>query len=126
MWKRIVAVIVLCWVGYSVYGAYKTGLFSRPEMPVGAFSLSFKNGLRAIVVGIDDERQERRYFGVATEVPSYLEEAWSFCTPPTNAEAKEILTIRGNRPFERAEAVCRIEADEEEVVRGFITTVPKL
>ena len=126
MWKRIAAVLVLGWVGYSVYVSYKAGFFSRPEIPEGAFSLSFDNGLRAIVEGVADERVARRYFGVAMEVPSYLEEAWSLCIPPTPDEEKQISDARGNRPGERIEAVCRVKVDEDVVVRGFITTVPRL
>lgn len=97
-------------------------------MPPGAFSFSFKNGLRAVVVDIPDERGNRRYFGYPTEVPFYLEDAWSICSPPTAEEAPAATAFMEAQDFpgDRFEAVCRIQVDDETVVRGIITTVPRL
>lgn len=116
------------YLGFGAYAYNEAGYFTRPDIPSGAFSLSFNNGLRAIVVEVPDERKSRRYFGVATEVPSYLEDTWSLCSPPTaqeQIEADQFIKKR-NKPFERFEAVCRIEADGEVVIRGLITSVPRL
>lgn len=97
-------------------------------MPEGAFSLSYKNGLRAILVDIPNEKNTRRYFGFPTEVPFYLEEAWSFCSPPSKDERKDVSAFMKGRnwPGERFEAICKIEVDNKVVVRGVITSVPKL
>jgi len=97
-------------------------------MPPGSFSISFKNGLRAILVDVPNERDTRRYFGFPVEVPFYLEDVWSFCSPPSDEEAAQVQQFMAQRDFpgERFEAVCRIQVDDETVVRGLITTVPKL
>ena len=116
------------YLGFGGYLYNEAGYWTRPDMPSGAFSLSYKNGLRAIVVGVPDERKSRRYFGFETEVPGYLEDVWSLCSPPTGyekAEAERFME-QSARPFERIEAVCRIEADGETVIRGLITSVPNL
>lgn len=60
------------------------------------------------------------------KVPFYLEDAWSFCAPPTEIEIAEIMTARGDNPGERIEGVCKIDVDGDVVVRGFVTSVPKL
>jgi len=64
------------------------------------------------------------------EVQPWFEEAWSFCTERTKAERAEI----GRMPedFQRAvenarfDAVCRIDVDGTQVVRGLIFSVPRL
>ncbi|MBE7731459.1 hypothetical protein [Devosia faecipullorum] len=131
MWKwvgRIVVVAVLGWVGYATYDWYMAGHHTRPEMPEGAFSLSYKNGLRGILVDISNEKETRRYFGFPQEVPNYLRDAWSWCQPPTEAEAPQVAQFleERNMPGERFEAVCKITADDDVVVRGIITSVPRL
>ena len=130
MWMKVIVISLVAIIGHFAYEGYrdyyKLGLDTRPEMPPGAFSMSFKSGLRAILVGVPNERDTRRYFGFPAEVPFYLEDAWSFCTPPTEEYAAEFLAKRGNNPGERFEAVCRIQVDDDEVVRGVITSVPKL
>lgn len=126
MWKWVLSFLVVAGVSYAVYDFFRAGLNNRPAMPDGAFSISYKNGLRAILVDVPNERSSRRYFGFPAEVAFYLEDAWSFCTPPTDEELAEFTANRKNNPGERFEAVCRIEVDEDVVVRGLITSVPKL
>jgi hypothetical protein len=131
MWKWIGGLILLGAVGFvawAAYDYYEAGLHTRPEMPPGAFSLSYKNGLRAILVDVPDDRETRRYFGRPVDVPFYLEDAWAFCSPPEGtevAEAERWLAEAG-QPGMRFEAICRIDVDGETVIRGFITTVPRL
>jgi hypothetical protein len=93
-------------------------------MPEGAFSLSYKSGLRAIVVGVTDMRPERKYLGVSFEVPRWYADAWSYCSAPTSDEKKALSEDLG--PGARFEAVCRIKVDETEVLRGAIYSVPNL
>jgi hypothetical protein len=129
MWKWIkrgLLIFILGYVGWGAFDYYRAGYHTLPPMPEGAFPLSYANGLRAIMVGLPDETDSRRYFGYPLEVPFYLQEAWATCKAPTEVEIGEIEAQKPNRPGERIEAVCRIEVDGDIVVRGFITTVPKL
>jgi hypothetical protein len=128
MFKWIVFTALLMGLGFLAYNQYRAGYFTRPEMPEGAFSLSYKSGLRGILVSIPDERTTRRYFGYRAEVPFYLEASWSFCRPPREDEQQSVSTFMKRRdwPGERFEAVCEIDVDGEAVIRGWITSVPKL
>ncbi len=121
-------VAVACFVGYGIYDYFRAGLHTRPEMPQGAFSISFKTGFRAILVDVPNERDTRRYFGYPAEVPFYLEDAWSICSPPTSDEEPEAVAFMEAQDFPgaRFEVVCRIQVDDETVIRGVITTVPRL
>lgn len=97
-------------------------------MPPGAFSLSYKNGLKAILVDVPDERETRRYFGYPADVPFFVEDAWSYCSPPDDeevAQAERWLSV-SDQPGMRVDAICRVDVDGEAVIRGIITTVPKL
>ena len=122
------AVLVVGGVGYGVYDSYRAGHFSRPEMPPGAFSLSYKNGLRAILVDIPNQMETRRYFGFPLDVPFYLKESWSFCARPTDDDKGHVAEFMKDRnmPGERFEAVCKIKVDDDIVVRGVITSVPRV
>ena len=131
MWtwiKRGLFVAVVGYGGYAAWDYYQGGFFSRPDMPEGAFSLSYKTGLRAIVVDVPDQRETRRYFGFPQEVPHYLRDVWSFCSPPSEDEQPNAEKFIADRtmPGERFEAVCRIQADKDLVIRGLITSVPRL
>lgn len=128
MLKWIVFIVLLAGGGYIAYDYYMAGHHTRPEMPEGAFSLSFKNGLRGIVVDLPDEKATRLYFGVPLEVPFYLEQSWSWCHPPTNEDSARAAALMAKRdwPGQRLEAVCKITIEGEEIVRGLIVTVPKV
>jgi hypothetical protein len=122
-------------------------LFSLPELPDGAYTLSFENGFRAIVleadvpdkVGDDAPKylrslgianRERKYLGVPLEVQPWFKEAWSWCKRPTPEEIADLLgmpeDIRRKVENARFEAVCRIDVDGKEIVRGLIFSVPRL
>ena len=126
MWKRIVGGLIVVLAGYSVYDYYRAGLHTRPEMPDGAFSISYKNGLRAILVDVPNEQETRRYFGFPVDVPFYLEDAWATCLPPTDDEARELKVNWNDNPGERIEGVCKIKVDDDVVIRGIVTSVPRL
>jgi len=131
MWKWVFRALLIGFVGYLGYGFYdfyRAGLHTRPELPEGAFSISYANGLRAIITGVGDEDEARRYFGFPQDVPHYLKDAWSTCAPPEGHEvalAEKFLKDR-NMPGERFEVVCKVTADDDVVVRGVITSVPRL
>ncbi|MBX3529282.1 MAG: hypothetical protein KF849_01665 [Rhizobiaceae bacterium] len=126
MWKWAMLAIVVAGGGYVAYDYYMAGYHTRPAMPEGAFSLSYKNGLRGILVGIPNEKETRRYLGVPLEVPFYLTDAWSWCHRPTEEEAPRVAQFMAERdwPGQRFEAVCRITVDGKDVVRGLIISVP--
>lgn len=131
MWKwigRTIVVVVVAFIGYGTYDYYRADLHTRPDMPQGAFSISYKNGLRAILVGVPNEKKSRRYFGYPTEVPYYIADAWAFCSPPEESEKQEAERFikEYGGPGERFEVVCRIQVDDDTVIRGFITSVPRL
>ncbi len=128
MLKWLGWIVLIAGGGYTAYDTYMSGYFTRPNMPEGAFSLSYKNGLRGIMVGMPDEREKRRYLAVPLDVAFYLKDAWSWCSPPTkeeNARAAQMMAER-NWPGHRLDAVCKIAVGEEQVVRGLIVTVPKV
>lgn len=131
MWKwltRIVVVVLVAGGGYAAYDYFMAGFHTRPEMPEGAFSISYKNGLRAILIDVPNEQETRRYFGFPQDVPFYVKDAWSLCHPPTDEEAPEVARFLQDRnmPGERFEAVCKVTVDDDVVLRGLITSVPKL
>lgn len=128
MWKWIVGLIIIGGGGYLGYDSYMAGHFTRPAMPDGAFSLSFKNGLRGILVDVPNEKATRRYLGVPMEVPFYLTDAWSWCYPPIEEEAPQVSHFMAelNWPGQRFEAVCKITVEGTEVMRGLIISVPNV
>ena len=125
---RSIVLVVIAFGAYAIYDYYRAGLNTRPDMPPGAFSISFTTGMRAILVDVPNERDTRRYFGFPFEVPFYLEDTWSICSPPKMTEMSDAESFMSLRDFpgERFEVVCRIQVEDETVVRGIITTVPKL
>ena len=58
---RIVLAGVAAVLGYAVYDYYAADLHLRPDMPEGAFSLSFTDGPRVILQDMEDESFTRRY-----------------------------------------------------------------
>ncbi|TBN14860.1 hypothetical protein EYC79_07500 [Agrobacterium cavarae] len=131
MWtlvKRGLGIVVLGYLGYAAWDYHRAGYFTRPDMPEGAFSISYKSGLRAILIGIKNEQESRRYLGYPMDVPFYLKETWAKCSPPTEQEKPNVegFMAEHNMPGQRFEAVCRIQADSDVVVRGLITSVPRL
>lgn len=128
MMKRVVLAVLLAGGGYVAYDTYRAGYHTRPNMPEGAFSISYKSGLRAILIDVPDDQDSRRYLGFPQDVPFYLEDTWALCHPPVGDEIQhaEALLRERNWPGERFETVCKIAVDDEEVVRGVITSVPDL
>ena len=126
--RRALLIALVAGGGYYAYDYYRAGFLTRPDMPDGAFSLSYKNGLRAILINVPDERSTRRYFGFPMEVPFYLKDAWSFCSPPSEDEQDHVSAFMKERdwPGARFEAVCKIDVGDEIIVRGVVTSVPKL
>lgn len=101
-------------------------------MPPDAFSLSFKNGLRAIVVGIPNESfnvsgPSRKYIGIRLDgLPPWFKDSWSVCQAPTDQEAEFINKTNDLGPGVRLDAVCKITPDGQPIVTGYIYSAPKL
>ncbi len=136
------------WLGLAIFDQYRGGFFSLPDIPDGAYPLSFKNGLRAIVLDADvsdhsyDQNwkyfrhlsladPDRRYLGFPYDVPAWFEDTWSFCKKPTTEEANWIQnqmpkSMRDQVATARFDAVCIIEADGKKILRGLIYSVPDL
>ncbi len=89
--------------------------------------LSYRSGFKALVRGIQDERETRRYLGVGAEdVPSWYKDAWSICRTPSAVEVSEFEQSGAFGPGSRFDGVCEIDADGDVFIRGWIVTVPKL
>jgi hypothetical protein len=128
MIKWLLLIVILSFGGYTAYRYVGAGYHTRPEVPEGAFSVSFPSGLRGVVVDLPDDRARRRYLGVALEVPSYLEKTWSWCRPPTTADNPQVVQFMESRdlPGARFEAICEIVLDGDLVTRGLLISVPRV
>ena len=124
--NRIAGVLLLLLGAYAAYLYFAGGYHTRPELPTGAFSASFKSGLRAIMIDLPDERTTRRYLGVPFDVPFWAEDAWSSCSRPTKQETSRILAEVDIGPGSRLEAICKIQADDTTIIRGAVISVPRL
>jgi hypothetical protein len=115
-------------IGFVAYGAYTyfaESYHTRPQLPEGAFSISFNSGLRAVVLDIPPERKTRRYLGVPFEVPDSVESVWSWCKRPSADVAAEVLKQTDMGPGSRLDAVCMAELDGATLRRGAIFSVPR-
>lgn len=124
---RAVLFAVVGYAGYVGYDYYRADFFNAPDLQDGDYLLSFRSGFKAVMRGIEDERESRRYFGLGAEnVPSWYEESWSICRRPSELEASDFDRSGAFGPGSRLDGVCRIDADGDVFVRGWIVTVPKL
>ncbi|QPZ92506.1 hypothetical protein [Thioclava electrotropha] len=144
---RVTIILIVVYAASLTYTFYRKGYFSLPDLPDGAYTLSSDNGLRAIILDADISNEadytppkffrnlatanrDRRYLGFPLEVEPWFEEAWSWCKKPTALERDELE--RTPEEFKRQianarfEAVCRIDVDGKEIVRGLIFSVPRL
>ncbi|MFV0492789.1 MAG: hypothetical protein ACK5M4_13315 [Pseudorhodobacter sp.] len=146
--SRIVVVGIVGYIGLLVYEYNRRGLFSMPDLPKGAYFVSFKNGLRGIVLDADVpesstgdgpkffrslsfENREKKYLGITSDVPSWFADAWSICQAPTEQERVGIIeslpdNLHRSLGNARFEAVCRIDVDGEPLLRGLVFSVPRL
>lgn len=151
MWKwvlRIVVVAVCGFVGFSIYEIYRGGYFSLPDLQENEYPISFKNGLRAILIDpevttdlyadapklfrrLHTANEDRIYLGVPAQVPHWLEDVWSYCPAPKDEEKASIgssMTVEWQEVLEyaRLEGVCSIDVEGEKVPRGLVYSRPKL
>ncbi|MEA5162597.1 hypothetical protein U5903_17605 [Cereibacter johrii] len=144
---RVLFLGVLGLSGMWVYDFYRAGYLSLPDLPSGAYTLSYKTGFRAIVLNADVPdtigrnapkylrslgiaNRDRKYLGIPFDVQPWFEEAWSWCKSPTEKEKADLERMPDDFKHRvanaRFEAVCRIDVDGKEIVRGLIFSVPRL
>ncbi len=127
MLKKILGLVVVGGLGYVGYDYYRAGFHTAPEHQPGDFLLSYSNGLRAVMRGINNEKASRTYLGYpASNVPSWYQETWSICRTPTQEETNAFITQVEIGPGGRLDAICEIDADGDVFVRGWIASVPDL
>lgn len=122
---RVSGAAVIGFVAYGAYTYFAAGYHTRPELPEGAFFISFNSGLRAMVVDIEQERATRQYLGVPFAVPVDVEDAWSICKRASPEETEAVLAETDMAPGTRLDAVCTVEVDGTRFRRGAIFTVPR-
>lgn len=144
---RIIVIGILGYAAYVAYHLHRAGYLSLPDIPDGAYTLSFPSGLRAIVLDADVSdttwtdapeyfrslsraNPDRKHLGVPLDVQPWFKEAWSWCKSPTQQEKAYLEQMPDDfqRSVENArfEAVCRFDVDGTEVLRGLIFSVPRL
>lgn len=143
----------LLFIGVVGYGAFYVnklndkGYLSLPDIPVGAYPISFDSGLRGIVYDMDvtDDRyadapklfrrlvmanRDRRFIGLRSDVPRWFEDTWSTCRAGTAEEREYIVStipdsIKRDLVGARLDAICYIEIEgERPIFRGLIYSVP--
>ena len=137
------------YIAYGVYEHYRAGYFHLPDLPDGAYTVSFSNGLRGIVLDaqvgdnmfksgpailrrLSFANRERKYLGIPMKVAPWFEDAWSTCMAPTDLDSEQVAAAmpeetRKQLRGARLEALCYIEVDNEQVIpRGLIYSVPNL
>ncbi|WP_444463840.1 hypothetical protein [Rhodobacter capsulatus] len=144
---RILLLAILGIASFMGYDFYRAGNLSLPDLPDGAYTLSYKSGFRAIVLDAEVSNPiagngskyfrslgvanpDRKYLSVPFDVQPWFKEAWSWCKSPTEQEKSDLEQMPDD--FKRSvanarfEAVCRIDVDGTEIVRGLIFSVPRL
>jgi hypothetical protein len=146
IWRLLIIGIVGT-IGVAGFQAHQKGYFNLPNMPEGAYAFSTKNGLRGIVLNAEVSKPivdmpkffrrlnlanpDRIYLGVTSDVAPWFKDAWSICSSPSEDERVgyqqslpvELQTELANARFD---AVCRIDVDGKEVLRGLLYSVPRL
>jgi len=151
MWKWIrrgLLLAVLGFVSFAIYDKYRAGYWSMPQLQDDEYPVSFKTGFRAIVTVAEPHdpthantgqfyrslrlaNSDRRYFGFPLDVPYWAEDAWSYCTPPTDEENRQFFASRSGEELQnlrgmRFDGICTINADGEEIPRGLLFSAPRL
>ena len=127
MFRWLIFVLVVGVGGYIAYDYHRAGFDTAPAIQDGDFLLSFTNGFRTVMRGVQDERSTRRYLGVsASDVSTLYDEAWSICRPPSLEEALDFRAGQQIGPGTRLDGVCEIDADGDVFIRGWVVTAPDL
>ncbi len=145
--SKLLIVAVVGYGGYYTYKLNRDGYFALPDIPAGAYPISFKSGFRAVVYDMDvtddqyaDAPQifrrlvmanpDRRFIGLPSKVPRWFEDTWSTCHPGSEEEREQIVStmpedVRKEMVGARLDALCFIEVEgERPLLRGLIYSVP--
>jgi hypothetical protein len=145
--SKLLIVGVVSYGGYYAYKLNRDGYLSLPDIPAGAYPISFKSGFRAIVYDMDvtDDQYadapkifrrlvlanpDRRFIGLPSDVPRWFEDTWSTCRPGTDEVREHIVStmpedLRKEMVGARLEALCFIEVEGEvPLLRGLIYSIP--
>lgn len=145
--SKLLIVGIVGYGGYSAYDMHQGGFFSLPDIPDGAYPISFKSGFRAVVydMEVSDTQyadtskyfrrltmasRDRRFIGIPSEVPRWFEDTWSTCHRGTDEEREYILStlpedVAKEMVGARLDAICLIEVEgERPLLRGLIYSVP--
>ena len=144
---RISSYLIIAGCIYGVYDHYRAGYFNLPDIPENAYTISFKNGFRAIVIDPDvsnvrstsssdsfrrlaQANPERKYLGLPYDVPTWFESSWSTCRVATETEEAQIrASFSANTSDQlrsaRLDAICFINTDDDPLLRGLLFSVPK-
>ena len=123
----VILAIVTAVGGLFAYDYYSADLHLRPDMPEGAFSLSFADGPRVILQDMEDESFTRRYLARSYKsTPEWYRQSWSFCTAPSEAELAEAESRIASSPGMRLDAVCTLDVEGEIIPMAQIYSVPRL
>jgi len=123
MKKLFLLAALLAGVAYSAFIFFRFNLGRMPDVPDDGFVL-LVGGVKGIMTGLYDVRPERKYLSAKpTDLPEWYENAWSFCYPPTETEPMRYYDWGTGA---RLEAICQIEVENEQIVVGYIISVPNL
>jgi len=145
---RVLLIGLIGSIGASVYQSFQKGYFNLPDMPPGSYAFSMKNGFRGIVLDASVSNEsladlpkyfrrlnyadpDRRYISLPAAVPAWMTTAWSICSAPSDAEREYVLgtlsdDVRLYVTGARFDAICRVDLDGKEVVRGLLFSVPRM
>ena len=145
---KLVVLAVVGYGGYEVYNYHRAGYFDLPELPDGAYIVSFSSGLRGIVLdakvaethnanapallrGLSLANPDRRYIGLPFDVAPWFEKVWSTCIAPTDDVKKYFEDTmpektKSDLTGARFDAVCYIDIEGgERLARGLIYSVAR-
>jgi hypothetical protein len=145
---KLIVLGVVGYGGYEVYNYHRAGYFDLPDLPSGAYTLSFSSGLRAIVLDaqVSDDHNadapallrslslanpDRRYIGFPYDVAPWFEKVWSTCIAPTDEVKKYVDDTTPEKTKNdligaRFEAVCYIDIEGgDRLLRGLIYSVAR-
>lgn len=145
--SKLLLIGVVGYAGFAIYDLNRGGYLSLPDIPDGAYPISFKSGFRAVVhdIEVTDSRyaatskyfrrlamanRDRRFIGIPSNVPRWFEDTWSTCHRGTDEEREYILStlpegVASEMVGTRLDAICFIEVEgERPLLRGLIFSVP--
>lgn len=144
---RFLLIGIVGFLGYVTFLSHQKGYFNIPDMPEGSYVISTRGGFRGIILDAEvsmpitdmpkffrriiHANPGRRYLPIPFEVAPWFEDAWSICTSPSEQERDGFLKpipqdLKKNLVSARLDAVCKIDVDGKEVLRGLLYSVPKL